>query len=83
MLPLDAPPGTDAGPMTWPWSWAIAGRHEAVVRRLCKPGSDTPYPGMYMSIQEPLSFALEMKDLETARILWSSLLPNRLLSDRQ
>lgn len=78
MLPLDAPPGTDAGPVAYPLSWAIAGRHEAVVRRLCKPGPDTPYPGIYMSIQEPLSFALEMKDLETAWNLWSSL---ELLSD--
>ena len=81
MLPLDAPPGADAGSVAWPLSWAIAGRHEAVVRRLCKPGSDTPYPGIYMSIQEPLSFALEMKDLETARNLWSSLLSDRHTKD--
>lgn len=79
MLPLDVPPGTDTGPVAWPLSWAIVGRHEAVVRRLCKPGSGTPYPGIYMSIQEPLSFALEMKDLETARNLWS---PLELLSER-
>ena len=78
MHPLDALPDTDAEPVAWPLSWAIAGRHEAVVRILCKRGPHTPYPGIYMSIQEPLSFALEMKDLETARNLWSpfSLFPD-------